>query len=60
VRAELETVLASHTGQTVETLRRDTDRDRVFTAEAARDYGLIDEVLPPRSAAVQITRRGRA
>jgi ATP-dependent Clp protease protease subunit len=60
VRAELETVLASHTGQTVETLRRDTDRDRVFIAEAARDYGLIDEVLPPRSAAVQITRRGRA
>jgi ATP-dependent Clp protease protease subunit len=51
VRAELETVLSSHTGQNVETLRRDTDRDRVFTAEAARDYGLIDEVLPPRIAA---------
>lgn len=51
VRADLEAVLAHHTQQTVETLRRDTDRDRVFTAVAARDYGLIDEVLPPRVAA---------
>jgi ATP-dependent Clp protease protease subunit len=59
VRAELETVLSTHTGQTVETLRRDTDRDRVFTADAARDYGLIDEVLPPRAAAASITPRAR-
>jgi ATP-dependent Clp protease, protease subunit len=48
VRSDLETILAGHTGQSAETLRRDTDRDRVFTAAAARDYGLIDEVLPPR------------
>lgn len=58
VRADLEEVLARHTQQTVETLRRDTDRDRVFTATAARDYGLIDEVLPPRIAA--LTPPGRA
>ena len=44
IRADLEEVLAEHTGQTVETLRHDTDRDRIFTAEAARQYGLIDEV----------------
>lgn len=50
VRSDLETILAGHTGQSAETLRRDTDRDRVFTATAARDYGLIDEVLPPRRA----------
>ena len=48
VRGDLEAILAAHTGQTAETLRRDTDRDRVFTASAARDYGLIDEVLAPR------------
>lgn len=59
VRADLETVLSEHTGQSVETLRRDTDRDRVFIAAAARDYGLIDEVLPPRIPA-QLTQRGRA
>jgi ATP-dependent Clp protease protease subunit len=58
VRADLETILATHSGQSVETLRRDTDRDRVFTAPAARDYGLIDEVLPPRVAA-SVTQRGR-
>jgi ATP-dependent Clp protease protease subunit len=58
VRGELEAILAAHTGQSVETLRRDTDRDRVFTAAAARDYGLIDEVLPPREAAVTPRVRG--
>jgi ATP-dependent Clp protease protease subunit len=58
VRADLEEILATHTGQTVETLRRDTDRDRVFIAAAARDYGLIDEVLPPRLA-VPLTPPGR-
>lgn len=50
VRSDLESILATHTGQSIESLRRDTDRDRVFTATAARDYGLIDDVLPPRSA----------
>jgi len=44
VRGDIEDVLARHTGQSVETLRRDTDRDRIFTATAARDYGLIDEI----------------
>jgi ATP-dependent Clp protease protease subunit len=58
VRADLETILATHTRQTLDTLRRDTDRDRVFTAAAARDYGLIDEVLPPRVPAA-LTPRGR-
>ena len=48
IRAELESILAEHTGQSVETLRHDTDRDRVFTAEAAREYGLVDEVLARR------------
>jgi ATP-dependent Clp protease protease subunit len=51
IRSELETVLAAHTGRSVETLRADTDRDRVFTPEAAVDYGLADHVL---------TRAGRA
>lgn len=50
IRSELEAVLASHTGRSVETLRRDTDRDRVFTPEAAVEYGLADHVL---------TRNGR-
>ena len=49
LRAEMESVLSRHTGQSVETLRADTDRDRVFTAQAALDYGLIDQVISDRS-----------
>jgi ATP-dependent Clp protease protease subunit len=45
VRADIEAILSRHTGQTPETLRADTDRDRVFTAEAAKEYGLIDLVM---------------
>lgn len=48
VRSEMEEVLAHHTGRTVEALRADTDRDRVFTAQTALEYGLIDQVLAPR------------
>lgn len=48
VRAEIEHVLSLHTGQDIATLRADSDRDRVFTAEAARGYGLIDAVLAER------------
>jgi ATP-dependent Clp protease, protease subunit len=48
IRADIEDVLSAHTGQTVATLRHDTDRDRIFTAATARVYGLIDEVLVRR------------
>jgi ATP-dependent Clp protease, protease subunit len=48
VRAEIETILSRHTGQTVETLRHDTDRDRVFTAAQALEYGIADHVLDHR------------
>jgi ATP-dependent Clp protease protease subunit len=45
VRSQLETILAEHTGQSVEQLRHDTDRDHVLTAEAAREYGVVDQVI---------------
>jgi len=45
IRAEIEAILATHTGQSLTTLRADTDRDRVFTAAAAVDYGLVDKIL---------------
>ncbi len=50
VRADIERILARHTGQDVAALRADTDHDRVFTAEAARAYGLIDQVIAERGA----------
>lgn len=45
LRSELEAVLSAHTGRPVAELRRDTDRDRVLDAVAAREYGIVDEVL---------------
>jgi ATP-dependent Clp protease protease subunit len=46
--------IAFHTGQPVERIETDSDRDRWFTAEEARDYGFIDQVIE-RSAATTIT-----
>jgi ATP-dependent Clp protease, protease subunit len=48
LREETELVLARHTGQTVERLRADTDRDRIFTPEAAVAYGLVDQLVAYR------------
>ncbi len=48
LRSDIEGILAHHTGQSVETLRADTDHDRVFTASTARDYGLLDHVIAQR------------
>jgi ATP-dependent Clp protease, protease subunit len=48
IRGDIENVLARHTGQSVQTLRADTDHDRVFTASTARDYGLLDNVIEQR------------
>ena len=46
---ELEMAHLRRGGVQVETLRVDTDRDRIFTAKAALDYGLIDQILTDRS-----------
>jgi ATP-dependent Clp protease, protease subunit len=48
-------LIAQHTGQTVETIERDSDRDRWFTAEAAREYGMVDQVV---SSAGQVSGSG--
>jgi ATP-dependent Clp protease protease subunit len=44
-------VLSHHTGQPLDTLRRDTDRDRIFTPEAAVEYGLVDRLVAYRTPA---------
>ena len=45
LRTDLNGILSNHTGQTVERIQKDTDRDLYTTAAQARDYGLVDEVL---------------
>ncbi len=47
-RKLLDEILAMHTGQPFEKISRDTDRDFIMTAEQAKEYGLIDEVITSR------------
>lgn len=47
LRAQLNEILSHHTGQPVERISEDTDRDYYMTAQQAQEYGLIDEVLVP-------------
>jgi ATP-dependent Clp protease protease subunit len=49
LKRALEEILAHHTGQPIEKIATDTDRDFVMTASEARDYGIIDEVLRERN-----------
>jgi ATP-dependent Clp protease protease subunit len=57
VRAEIEVILSKHTGQSIETLRSDTDRDRVFNATQAIEYGLADHMLDHRAKPTASDRR---
>jgi ATP-dependent Clp protease, protease subunit len=51
MRELLERVLAHHTGQPIDKVAKDTDRDFIMSADEARDYGLIDEVIVTRELA---------
>jgi ATP-dependent Clp protease, protease subunit len=48
VRAQIETLLARHTGQDADRVGRDIERDRFLTPERARTYGIVDEVIASR------------
>ena len=48
-RMLLERLIAQHTGQPLETVARDTDRDFILTAEAAVEYGVVDEIITNRT-----------
>jgi ATP-dependent Clp protease protease subunit len=48
MRSMLEEMISRHTGRAIELVRKDIDRDKILTAEEAREYGLIDQVLSTR------------
>lgn len=48
LKSRLNDILVRHTGQKVETIEKDTDRDRYMTAEEAKGYGLVDNVIMQR------------
>ena len=50
MRDLLEQILSEHTGQTIERIHTDTDRDFVIEAPQAVEYGIIDEVISSRTA----------
>ena len=51
MRVQLEEMLAEHTGQPIERIHRDTDRDFILSAPEAKEYGIIDEVIAVRESA---------
>ena len=55
LRTTLNGILAQHTGQTVEKIEEDTDRDLYLSAQQAMEYGLVDEVL----SSEQMSSNGR-
>jgi len=48
MRETINEILVRHTGQSLETIRRDTDRDFFMSPEQAREYGIVDEVIVKR------------
>ncbi|MBX7194377.1 MAG: ATP-dependent Clp endopeptidase proteolytic subunit ClpP [Sandaracinaceae bacterium] len=50
MRTKLNEILSKHTGQTVDKLKADTERDRFLSATEAKEYGLVDEVIAFRKA----------
>jgi ATP-dependent Clp protease protease subunit len=50
IRERLNQLMAEHTGNDVETIRRDTERDNFMNADDSKTYGLVDEVLRGRNS----------
>ncbi|MCX7697867.1 MAG: ATP-dependent Clp endopeptidase proteolytic subunit ClpP [Candidatus Goldbacteria bacterium] len=56
LRDRLNKILSKHTGQPLKRIEKDTDRDFYMTAEEAKDYGIIDEIIESRK---EITKEGK-
>jgi ATP-dependent Clp protease protease subunit len=50
MRSEMEGILALHTGRSVEDIQHDIERDKILTAPAAKEYGVVDQVISSRKA----------
>ena len=54
IRQRLNELMAEHTGQTIENIERDTERDRFMNAHQSKEYGLVDEVVESRSSSASV------
>jgi ATP-dependent Clp protease protease subunit len=59
-RTMMNEILARHTGQPIEVIAKDTDRDKIFDADAARRYGLIDSTIESRKLAEFVAAEPRS
>ena len=61
LKLQLTEILAKHTGQSIETIERDTNRDFYLDAQGAADYGLVDQVMeiPEQKRAAEVSSNGR-
>jgi len=57
IRDTLNTILADHTGQPIEKIREDTERDYFMTAEEAKKYGIIDKIITTREMQDQVKKK---
>jgi ATP-dependent Clp protease protease subunit len=60
LRDELNRILVQHTGQAVERIKQDTDRDFFMTAEQAKEYGLVDHVIASHGPLLKAAQTGAA
>jgi ATP-dependent Clp protease protease subunit len=57
VRDTLNKILSEHTGQPIEKIREDTERDYFMTAEEAKEYGIIDKIITTREMQEELTKK---
>ncbi len=50
MRKEMEGILSKHTGRSEEQIETDIERDKILTADDAKEYGIIDQVISSRKA----------
>jgi ATP-dependent Clp protease protease subunit len=54
LRSLLDAIIAKHTGQTLEKVAKDTDRDFILTAEEAKAYGAVDDIISGRGITAEV------
>ncbi|MGH2662990.1 MAG: ATP-dependent Clp protease proteolytic subunit [Actinomycetota bacterium] len=57
-RELLDHILAEHTGQALDKVKKDTDRDFIMTAEQAKEYGIVDDVITSRQLQAELAAAG--
>ena len=60
MRALLEELISKHTGRDIELVRKDIERDKILTAQQAKEYGIVDDVISSRKASLMALSAGKS